>query len=85
MACSLKTTVPLITALLLFTGCGDVSSTTAEPFDPDKAAQVWNTADKNGMRMNSGYWKAGKVFVVGVVLPVTSKPAQAQLPSAQLR
>ena len=38
--------VPFLMVLLMISGCGDVSKTDAEPFDPVKAAQVWNTADK---------------------------------------
>jgi len=32
--------------LLMISGCGDMSNTDAEPFDPGKAEQMWNTAEK---------------------------------------
>ena len=38
--------VAFVMVLLMIPGCGDMSNTDAEPFDPGKAAQVWNTADK---------------------------------------
>ena len=41
-----KTVIPLLAVLLVVAGCGDISTTDAEIFDPIKAAQLWNTADK---------------------------------------
>ena len=41
-----KTAIPFLAALLMVAGCGDNSNKDAELFDPVKAAQLWNTADK---------------------------------------
>lgn len=42
----LTTAIPLLAALLVLAGCGDISNKDTEIFDPIKAAQHWNTADK---------------------------------------
>jgi len=46
-SCRLEMVVSLVMALLLVTACSDVSNTDTELFDPIKAAQLWNTADKS--------------------------------------
>ena len=42
----LNTAIPFLAALLMLAGCGDNSNKNTELFDPIKAAQLWNTADK---------------------------------------
>ena len=61
----LKTAAPFLVVLLMAVGCGDVSNTDAEPFDPAKAAQVWNTADKTWDAEELEILESGKILYRG--------------------
>ena len=51
--------------LLMISGCGDVSNTAAEPFDPGKAALVWNTADKTWDEEGLKILEVGRILYRG--------------------
>ena len=65
VVCCLTKAAPFIVAPLLVAACGDVSNTAAEPFDPDKAAQVWNTADKTWNADELSLLESGKSLYRG--------------------
>jgi len=64
-ACRLKMAAPFLTVLLLAAGCSDVSNTDTAPFDPVKAAQTWNTADKTWDAEALEILESGKILYRG--------------------
>ena len=65
VVCCLTKAALFIAAPLLVAACVDVSNTAAEPFDADKAAQVWNTADKMWNADELGLLESGKSLYRG--------------------